>query len=114
MVATDASQGSAQLLCRVGCRLFGRRWKASLAKSIGIHSRTIQRWAGNEWGGPIWLIRRLPELIRSEAAASRTRAEDLEGFAVLIENEIGLALRQRNDGPVAQPQWCGRADQGER
>ena len=51
-------------LPRSGALLYGERWQSELARDIGVHHRTVQRWATQEVAMPEAMLERVAALLR--------------------------------------------------
>ena len=53
----------------IGRALYGPRWKAPLARALGINPRTVQRWAKGDGAPSAGVREELAQLFRDRAAA---------------------------------------------
>jgi len=62
----------------IGRALHGRKWRNALARDLGVHDRTVRRWASGKAAPPKDLRDRLCQLVskRIEQLYSVLRAEE--------------------------------------
>ena len=51
------------VIARVGRALYGAQWKSPLARELGVHERSLRRWAAGEARPPADLLLRLNRII---------------------------------------------------
>lgn len=68
---------NSRLLVECGQALYGRQWQSALARDLGVHDRTMRRWASASADVPARIGAELLELVQQRGDALAALAHKL-------------------------------------